>query len=250
MKAYSISAFFPAYNEATNLPKLVDTADKTLKEIANKYEIIIVDDGSEDNTFSVVEELKKKYPAIKIVRHEKNLGYGAAIKTGFKSAQYELIFFSDADNQFSISELPLLVFGIENVDMVTGYRHKRKDPFMRRFNAWGWNLLVRMLLGLKVADIDCAFKLFKRESFLKLGYLESKGALINTEIFARMKAKNMKIKEFPVTHYVRSSGVQTGAKLRVIIKAFVELHKLYKELHYELKNARDELTWDWKQELK
>lgn len=232
MKKYSISAFFPAHNEARNVEKLIKAADSALHEIASKYEIIIIDDGSTDGTTQVVRQIARKNRRVRLVRHERNRGYGAALRTGFLNARYDLVFFSDADNQFNLKEIPLLVFGIDDVDLVTGWRYNRQDSRYRKWNAWGWRMLVRLLFGLRLKDIDCAFKLFRRDSLanIDIAHIESGGAMVNTEILVRMKKARMKIKEVPVTHFTREFGEQSGAKLKVILRAFRELVQLYGKL--------------------
>jgi glycosyltransferase involved in cell wall biosynthesis len=166
--------------------------------------------------------LSERYPQVRPIHHAKNKGYGAALRTGLYAARNELIFFSDSDMQFDLNEIDRLLEYIEDHDIVAGYRAKRADPFGRRMNAWGWNMLVRMVLGVNVRDIDCAFKLFRRDVFAKI-QLASVGAMINTELLARAAQQHMRIKEVPVSHYPRNAGQQTGANLRVIARAFREL---------------------------
>lgn len=232
MNRYSISAFFPAHNEEQNIPRLIASADRVLRTVARRHEIIIVDDGSTDRTSAVTQAIARKNRRVRLVKHDVNRGYGAALRSGFRACRYDLVFFSDADNQFNLEEIPLLVFGIDDVDLVTGWRHDRQDSRYRKWNAWGWRTLVRLLFGLKVKDIDCAFKLFKRSSLkrIDIDHIESEGAMVNTEILVRMKKAGMKIKEVPVTHYSREFGRQSGARLSVIVRAFRELIKLYTKL--------------------
>lgn len=228
----NISAFFPAYNEEENIVPVVESAIKVLKEVADQYEIIVVDDGSRDKTHQVVEDLDRKYPEVKLITHEKNLGYGAALYTGFKNCRYEFIFFSDGDNQFDLEELKKLIPFIKKADLVTGYRVQRHDSFWRKINARGWNTLVRLLLDIRVKDINCAFKLFKKETLerIDIEHLKSQGAMANTEILARLRKIDASIIEIPVNHYPRLYGRATGAKPRIILRAFKELIGLYREL--------------------
>jgi glycosyltransferase involved in cell wall biosynthesis len=231
----SISAFFPCFNEAKNVGKLIHNCDEVLKKLTNEYEIIIIDDGSSDQTEAVMKEIQSKNDKVRYYRHIKNRGYGAALYTGFQKSRYDYVFFSDGDNQFELSEIGLLVNKIDEADLVTGYRHKRADSAGRLLNAWVWRLLVRIVFGIRITDIDCAFKLFKRDTIQKIvtNGMISRGALINTEIYARMKRLGMSVIEVPVTHYVRISGQATGANIKVILRALYELVKLYLRLRRE-----------------
>lgn len=220
----SISAFFPAYNEEANIAALCLKTAAVLQRISPDWEVVAVNDGSRDATAAVVEALHAKEPRIRVVSHGVNQGYGAAVKTGFASAQKDWIFFTDGDGQFDVAELesrlaPLM----EGHDLVVGYRIKRADPFQRRANAWAWGTLVRTLFGLKgVRDIDCAFKIVRRGVFEKFK-LETTGAMISTELLVKSQKNGFRIAEVGVSHYPRTAGVQTGAKLAVIARAFKEL---------------------------
>lgn len=225
----NISIFFPCYNEAENLPKIVNKTVDVFKNITDNYEIIIINDGSNDNTKQTADNLSRQYKNIRIVNHEVNKGYGAALQSGFRNAKNDLIFFSDGDNQFDISEITKLLPLIQENDIVTGYRINRKDNFTRRLNALLWNLLIRLLFKIKIKDLNCAFKLYKREIFSKISP-ESTGALINTEIFAKAHKLGYKIAEVGVNHYPRTAGNPTGANIKVILKAFYELFVMYKRM--------------------
>jgi len=221
----SITVVLPAFNEAENIKVSLDKVRAFLPGISSDWEIIVVNDGSDDNTEWIVKTLAKTEPRIKCFNHAVNRGYGAALQTGIFEAHKEFIFFMDSDGQFDVGELPRLIEHINQYDIVAGYRQKRQDPWHRRFNAWGWNRLVRLVLGVSIIDIDCAFKLFHRSVFDKV-LIRSLGAMVNTEILAQAKRFDLSIKEVPVTHYARMHGNPTGAKLHVIIKAFRELMKL------------------------
>ncbi len=232
LRRYSISACFPAFNEADNLESLVAATDQVLRTLTENYELIIVDDGSTDRTQEVVKCLSARYPQLKVIHHSQNRGYGAALVTGFKNSQKDLIFFSDADNQFDLHDLPKLLAQIDDADLVTGYRGKREDPSHRRLNALLWNMLIRCLLKVKVSDLNCAFKLFRRSILEKIGLdqLTSTGAMINAEILAKLGKVNARIREVEVQHYPRRYGRQTGAAPEVILRAFKELFQLYSRL--------------------
>lgn len=224
-----ISLFFPAYNEAENVGGTIEKCISVLEPLRCEYEIIIVDDGSRDRTAEIVKEYAAKNSRVVLKRHEKNQGYGGALQTGFNSCRYGLIFFSDCDLQFDLGELTSFIELMKNdpqIDGVIGYRIKRADPWIRKLNAFGWNCWICLLLGLKVKDIDCAFKLFKRELIENIT-IESSGALSSAEILTKIKKAGYRIVESGVHHYPRQAGKQTGAKLSVIIKAFYESFKLY-----------------------
>jgi glycosyltransferase involved in cell wall biosynthesis len=227
----NISLFFPAYNEAPNLEPVVTRAVETLRRLAGKWEVIIVDDGSRDNTPEIAARLVRDLPGVRHVRHDRNRGYGAAVKTGLKSAKLDWIFFTDGDGQFDIAELERLVPAAADADIVVGYRLDRQDPFLRKLNAFGWGTLVRTLFGLhgKVRDIDCAFKLFRRR-VVDESEFKAEGAMISTELLVRAKKLGYRFREVGVHHYPRRAGQATGAKPAVILRAFKELFRLYGQL--------------------
>jgi glycosyltransferase involved in cell wall biosynthesis len=228
-KPVSISVFFPCYNEQGNIARTAQQAVDVLQKLGADYEVIIVDDGSSDATAEITDEIASRNNRIRVVHHPTNLGYGAALQSGFKAATKELVFFTDGDGQFDISELPPLLPLIKQYDIVSCYRLNRQDNLIRRLNGWAWTKLVCFLFNMKVRDIDCAFKLYKREIFDNI-QMSSRGALINAEILARAVRKGYTITQWPVHHYPRTAGVQTGAKLRVIFRAFRELFKLASEI--------------------
>lgn len=221
----SISVFFPCYNEQENVHRTVEKALEVLEKLNADFEVIIVDDGSSDGTSKIADEIAGKDSRVKVVHHQHNLGYGAALQSGFKTATKELVFYTDGDGQFDINEMPPLLFLMEQYDIVSCYRLNRRDPIIRKINGWCWTKLVCLMFGLKIRDIDCAFKLYKREIFDKIE-LSSTGALIDTEILARAVRKGYRITQKGVHHYPRTSGRQTGASIRVILRAFKELFKL------------------------
>lgn len=226
MKNISISVFFPAYNESENIERAVMTARTTLDKITDRYEIIIVNDGSRDNTGEIINRLASLDNKLRVVHHPKNLGYGDALWTGIQSARNDWFFFTDADLQFDFEEINKLIKHIPEYRVVLGYRAPRRDSFMRLVNAWGWNVLVRMMFGLKVRDIDCAFKLFDRKILATLPLL-TRGATMSAEILIRLMHNGEKWIEVPVSHFPRKFGSPTGAKISVIVRAFKELLKLY-----------------------
>jgi glycosyltransferase involved in cell wall biosynthesis len=225
----SISVFFPCYNEQANVVRTVERAVKALEEQKYDYEIIIVNDGSADATGPIADGMAKRNNRIKVVHHPVNRGYGAALQSGFAAATKKFVFFTDGDGQFDIGEMPALLPLINDYDIVCGFRMNRQDPLIRKMNGWLWTKLVCLLFGLRIRDIDCAFKLFRREVFDNIR-MSSTGALINAEVLARAVRKGYRITERGVHHYPRTAGKQTGANPKVIFRAFKELFGLYSRI--------------------
>ncbi len=225
----SISVFFPCYNEQDNVTRTVEQALTVLKKINADFEVIIVDDGSSDATGQIADEISRRESTVKVVHHHPNLGYGAALQSGFKAATKKLVFYVDGDGQFDINEMPPLLPLMEQFDIVSCYRLNRQDNLIRRFNGWAWTKLACLLLDIKIRDIDCAFKLYKREIFDNI-QMSSMGALISAEVLARATRKGYSITQKGVHHYPRTAGTQTGANLKVILRAFKELYKLRSQI--------------------
>jgi len=225
----SISVFFPCYNEQDNVALTTEHAVGVLEKLNADFEVIIVNDGSADATGKIADNIARQNSRVKVVHHPTNLGYGAALRSGFKAASKELVFYTDGDGQFDMNEMPPLLPLIKEYDIVSCYRLNRQDNLIRKINAWCWTKLVCLMFGMKIRDIDCAFKLYKREIFDKME-LKSSGALIDTEVLARALRKGYTITQKGVHHYPRTAGSQTGAKFSVILRAFKELFKLYRQI--------------------
>ena len=225
----SLSVFFPCHNEQDNVEPLTLRTLEVLKTVSDDYEVIIVNDGSTDRTARVAQQLARENPRVRLVNHPVNRGYGAALQSGFRAATKQWVFYTDGDGQFDIHELPPLVEWIGEYDIVTCYRINRQDPLMRKFNGWAWTKLVNLLFALNLRDIDCAFKLYRREIFDRIE-MHSTGALIDTEILARAKKCGYAMVQSPVRHYPRTAGTQSGASLKVILRAFRELFQLRKKI--------------------
>jgi len=228
-KVPSISVFFPCYNEEANIEAMVRVAQKVLPEVAQKWEIIPVNDGSKDRTREIADRLAQEDPNVRPVHHEKNKGYGGAVISGYEASKNDLVFFTDGDLQFDLREITLLIEKLDEGDLVLGFRKNRRDPVHRKLNAFLWGSLVKMLFGFQVRDVDCAFKLIKRKVVDKVR-LSAGGAMVSTELLARANRAGFRFAEVGVTHYPRKAGQQTGANLKVILRAFKELFKLYAKI--------------------
>jgi glycosyltransferase involved in cell wall biosynthesis len=229
-KVASLSFFFPAFNEEANVESLVRKAQRLLPGFAHTWEIIPVNDGSRDGTRAILSRLADEDPGhVHPVHHEANRGYGGAVISGYEHARHDLVFFTDGDNQFNLGELPLLFDSLDKGDLIIGFRKHRRDPLARRLNGLMWGTLVNALFGLKVRDVNCAFKLVKRAVIDKVK-LSSMGAMVSAELLAKAHKEGFRVVEAGVTHYPRTAGRPTGAKGKVIIKAFGELLTLYREL--------------------
>jgi glycosyltransferase involved in cell wall biosynthesis len=230
-KVPELSIFFPFWNEEKNLEQVVSKAIPVAKKVAEKWEIIMVDDGSSDNTAEIAKKLESKNLSLRLVSHQPNRGYGAALKDGFNSAKYDLIVFADGDGQFDFSEVTKFLNKIGDADIVIGHREKRADhPFrhilMNLLKVWDL-----LLFGFYFRDIDCGFKLFRKEAIDKIMPLESEGAMITTEILAKARKAHLRILQVDVSHYPRIYGDQSGGNLRVILRAVKESLSLWKELN-------------------
>jgi glycosyltransferase involved in cell wall biosynthesis len=217
-----LSYFFPAHNEEANLAGLVEEALATLPDLAETFEIIAVDDGSRDRTATVAEALVAQHPdVVRLVRHPVNLGYGAALRSGFAAARYELVAFTDGDRQFRIADIGRLTGRLrapDAPDVVVGFRIKRADPIVRTLYARAYRLANRIFFGLRVTDVDCAAKAFRREALDGLR-VESAGAFFSAELLIKLQAAGRSVAEIGVPHYPRTAGSATGARPRVVLRA-------------------------------
>lgn len=222
----SLSICFPCYNEELNVGTMIEQAVQVGESYGVDYEVIVVDDGSRDRSAEVVQAWSGKNPRVKLVQHKHNLGYGAAVRTSLENTTKELVFLTDGDNQFHLSEIDKLFFKIDSCDVVTGYRLGRQDKPHRRLNGFLWTQLNRMLFGLPVRDVDCAFKLFRRKTLEKLK-IRSNYLLVHSEILSRIQKRGFKIEEVGVTHYPRMAGKATATAIKSVLKTFQELLALY-----------------------
>ena len=215
-----LSYFFPVHNEAANLRGLVEEALGTLPALADRFEIVIVDDGSKDETPQLADELAGAHPEVRAVHHATNLGYGAALRSGFAAARYANLALTDGDRQFKVADLGRLIERMASgtADVVVGYRIHRADPLVRTVYARLYHLANRFWFGLKVRDVDCACKLFRRVALEDLA-VESGGAFFSAELLIKLKALGRRIDEVGVPHYPRTAGSATGAKPQVVFRA-------------------------------
>ncbi|HHX66341.1 MAG TPA: glycosyltransferase family 2 protein [Chloroflexi bacterium] len=233
----SLTVSMPAYNEAENIAEMIDRVRQIVAPMVDDLEIIVVNDGSRDNTGEIVREISRQDPRVRLIEHPVNLGYGAAVRDGVWAATRDLIFFTDSDLQFDLSEIRRFLPRIAEADMVVGYRHSRSDPWFRRLFGHGWSWLVNLLFGYTARDIDCAYKLFKRQVVERV-QVESGGAMFSAEFLIRAKHAGFTIVEEPVNHYPRIRGSQTGANPAVIARAFRELFRLRWKMWTESKDGR------------
>jgi glycosyltransferase involved in cell wall biosynthesis len=217
-----LSVVLPAYNEEANITRQVEMVLGVVGALVDELEVVVVNDGSRDGTAAAVTALAQRHPNVRLVSHPTNLGYGAALYSGFTSAGRPWIFMTDADCQFDLSELRTFLPFAASHDLVIGYRKPRRDPTHRRLFGWGWSLLARLLLGSPAKDVDCAFKLFRREVIEHIT-IRSRGATFSAEFIARAKRAGYRFKQLPVTHLPRQAGSPTGGRLDVILRAFREL---------------------------
>lgn len=233
-KLTELSIFFPFWNEEENIESVVSSAIPIAEKVAENWEIVMIDDGSTDNTREIAGVLAKKHNRLRLVSLGKNRGYGAALRAGFENTKYNIVVFTDGDGQFDFSEIEKLIEKIDDSDIVVGFRRKRRDSnLFRRLLLMNllkfWDLI---LFRFYFRDIDCGFKMFKRNSLEKLYPLRSEGAMITSEILAKAKRKNLKIAEVGITHYPRAKGHQSGANIQVIVRAILESFILWSDLHY------------------
>lgn len=220
----------PAYNEMENIERQVRSVDDVLSAMRfDDYEVVVVDDGSVDRTRTVCEALQKELPKFRLLVHETNQGYAKALRTGFTNARMPLVFYTDADNQFDIKELKNFLAAIDDYDIVCGFRIYRFDPFTRLVLSWGYNLIVRILFRIHVRDVDCAFKLFRREIFDRI-HIESKKFFVDTEVLAKASKLGFRMTEIGVRHYPRTAG-QSTVRPSHIVHTLAEIASMWTDIY-------------------
>jgi glycosyltransferase involved in cell wall biosynthesis len=228
----SISAVLPAFNEEENIENAALRTAAALRSLDLKdWEVIIIDDGSVDATGKIADGLAQADSHIRVFHHNPNQRYAAALKTGFSNARCQIIFFTDSDNQFDVREITNLLPLIADADIVCGFRIYRFDPLTRLVLSWGFNLLVRITFGIRVRDIDCAFKLFRREVFDKVK-IESKKFFVNAEVLAKARHYGFQLAEVGVRHYPRPAGRST-VRPSHIPSTLAELARIWVRVHFK-----------------
>ncbi len=229
---HSLSVVLPVHNEEAIIATTLQSILAVLPSWVQDFEIIVVNDGSTDNTQSIIEHIAVTDTHVRLISHSINQGYGAALVTGFAAVAKNLAFFMDADGQFDMQDLERFFPLIDTYDAVLGYRIDRQDTQLRKWNAWAWKLLISTIFKIQVQDVDCAFKLYRSE-FLHKHQLETRGAMINTEMLYKLKRFGYTYTQLGVRHLPRKSGRATGAKLSVIVRAFHELYVYAQKWHRE-----------------
>ncbi len=229
-----LSVFLPSHNEEGNVERVVKGFLNVLPDLADEYEVIVVNDGSRDQTGAIADRLAAADPHVRVVHHEVNRGYGGAVISGIRAARMPYVLLCDGDGQFDPADVARLVAKTPEYDVVVGLRAHRADHLIRRMNGKAWTILVRLMFGLRITDMDCGFKLFRR-ALLEDMELHARGAMITTELMARLAGRNARICEVEVKHLPRLTGEQSGASFKVVARAFKELFALYREL----KSARE-----------
>lgn len=232
LKPMSLTIFFPCYNEEANVEAVTRKAVEVGRRVADDLEVIIVNDGSRDRTGEIADRLAAEIPEVRAVHNHPNRGYGGALQRGFREATKNWIFYTDGDGQFDMEEIPRVIPLLAQYDVISCYREKRQDSLIRKLNAFAWTTLVDVLFRIGLRDIDGAFKFYPK-TFIDSIEMHSTGALIDTEMLAKARNMGLSIGQTGVRHLPRTAGQQTGANLKVILRAFKELFKLRKHIKYE-----------------
>jgi len=236
-----LSLVLPAYNEEGNIEIVIRRAIEILPNYADDYEIIPVNDGSRDSTPRILDRLAAENPKIRPVHHRVNRGYGSAVTSGIRASVGDYVMFMDSDRQFDIADIRLLAPFVTSFDQVAGFRMERSDPLQRRINAEIFNLVVRILFGVHMRDLDCAFKIFRGDMVRALD-LTSSGALINAEMQAKLRRQGATYQQIGVPHHPRIAGTSTGGNIKVILKAMRDINLLwFRMLNYTPPNGQERL---------
>ena len=242
LRKNSISAFFPAYNDAGSIGDIVGKMARILPSIADDYEVVVVNDGSQDGTASLLDGLAHEHPFLRVIHHASNRGYGAALITGFSKCSKDLIFYTDGDGQYDVEELPLLLNALtEGVDIVNGYKISRSDPLHRVVLGKAYQHLMRLVFRLNVRDVDCDFRLFRRNLFDRVE-LSCDSGVICVEMIKKFQANGCRMAEVPVHHYSRASGSSQFFSPKHLGRVFIQLFSAWWNLIVRKKLSRPEAS--------
>lgn len=233
----TLTIVLPAHDEADNVEAVVREAVRQGRAVADRVEVIVVDDGSRDGTGDRARRLGAELPEVRVVRHAVNRGYGAALRTGFHAARSRWVFYTDCDGQFDLADLPAAVALLDRFDIVSGYRAARHDGPLRSLLGWSWTRLVDALLDVGVRDVDCAFKIYPRALFDRI-VVRSDGALVDAEILSAARRLGYRVGQLPVRHLPRTAGRQSGVRPRVVARALVELARACRHQQTRLRPVR------------
>jgi glycosyltransferase involved in cell wall biosynthesis len=223
-----LSVFFPAYNDAQALPALIANTFEVLADYGDDHEVIVVNDGSTDDTPAVLERLREQYPEhLRVVTHAENRGYGGALRTGFAASRHELVFYTDGDGQYDVGELPRLLEAMTpGVGLVNGYKLERQDPWHRIAIGQVYNSLARFLFRVRIRDIDCDFRLIRRALLEELDLTSTSGTIC-VELVRKLELSGCGIAEVGVHHYPRRYGRSQFFRIRSLLTTFSQLLRLY-----------------------
>lgn len=240
----SISAVFPAYNDAGTIPSMVLTALLALRQVTDDFEVIVTNDGSSDHTAVVLDELASRYPELRVFHHPQNQGYGCALRTGFSQASKDWVFYTDGDGQYDPMELVRLVGGLnDEIDVVNGFKISRHDPFIRVVIGRIYHHIVKIAFGFKLKDVDCDFRLIRREIFDQIS-LESETGTICLEMVKKFQDAGYKFAEVPVNHYYRSYGKSQFFRPKHLWTTFKHLFRLWWKLVVKKEHNESETEED------
>jgi glycosyltransferase involved in cell wall biosynthesis len=227
LERISITAFFPAYNDQNTIEGIVRTVAQEMAKVTDDFEVVVVDDGSRDNTGPLLDRLAAELPYVRVIHHERNLGYGAALISGFNNAQKDLIFYTDGDGQYDVREIHRLLAELRpNIDLVNGYKVKRADAWYRIWIGGFYRRAMRVAFRLSIRDVDCDFRLFRRHVFESIT-LESRSGVICVEMAKKFERAGFRMAEVPVTHHPRLHGSSEFFRVRHLVHTFRGLIRIW-----------------------